>query len=85
MPPEVTIVFVRSTQEIATSFWVSVVAKGTVHDWTLAVSAKTIKYHVRSIVVNTPIRSNTRVKGFMMKPRTIFWPILFEKLPFAAV
>src|SRR2546425_5622802 len=85
MPPEVTIVFVRSTQEIATSFCVSEVAKETVQDWTLAVSANTIKYHVRSIVVNTPIRSNTRVKGFMMKPRTIFWPILLEKLPFAAV
>src|SRR3989442_3474904 len=84
MPPEVTIVFVRSTQEIATSFCVSEVAKETVQDWTLAVSANTIKYHVRLIVRNTPTRSNTRVTGFMIRPRTILWPIL-AKLPFAAV
>src|SRR5947209_5136799 len=67
MPPAVTIAFVRSTQEIATSFCVSEVAKETVQDWTLAVSANTIKYHVRLIVRNTPARSNAWATAGMVR------------------
>src|SRR5207245_5143550 len=51
-------------------------AKFTVPDWTVVLSVNDTRYHVRPIVCPEFDRSNVRVKGSVISPRTIFWPML---------
>src|SRR3990170_1575499 len=76
IPPAVTTVFVVSTHVIAASFCVSAVVNEATACCTNVSSVNSIRYHVRVIVWPVLARSKVRVVGFVMTPRTIFWPML---------